>query len=77
MSCPVLPTGPPVVVIVATPAVALSLKELTVPRPLATRRPLPLAARPATFPNFSLVLEASDLESSGAVRGFEGGISQS
>jgi hypothetical protein len=65
------------VVIVAAPAVAMSLRELAVPRPLATRRPLPLAARPTTFPNFSLVLEASDLESSGAVRGLEEGMSQS
>jgi hypothetical protein len=56
------------------PTFELSLKELFIPKPLATRRVLPFTARPTTFPSFSLVLEASDRESSGAVRGFAGGI---
>jgi hypothetical protein len=58
----------------AIPTFALSRKELFIPKPLATRRVLPFTARPTTFPSFSLVLEVSDRESSGAVRGFAGGI---
>lgn len=67
--------GPAVVANVAASEFAFSLNELLTPRLLATRRPLPLTARPATLPALSLVLEASDLESSGAARDFEGGIS--
>jgi hypothetical protein len=73
-SCVVLPTAPAVAIVERVPTFPLSLRELFTPKPLATRRPLPLTARPMTLPSFSFVLEASDLESSGAALGFEGGI---
>src|SRR5271163_3302156 len=68
-------TTPAVADVETTPTFTLSLRELFIPKPLATRRPLPFTARPAIFASFSLVLEASDRESSGAVRDFAGGIS--
>lgn len=43
----------------------------------ATRRPLPWTAAWEAFPVLSLVLEASDLESSAATRDLEGGMSRS
>lgn len=48
------------------PAVTTSRKELPVTAVFPTRRPLPLVAvKLLELPSFSLVLEASDLESSG------------
>lgn len=73
-SCAVLMIAPAVAVVETAPTFTLSLRELFTPKPLATRRAFPFTASPTTFPSFSLVLEASDLESSGAVLGLEGGI---
>ena len=56
---------PPVPVPIG-PAVTTSRKELPVTVGLPTRRPLPLMATTLLeVPTFSLVLDASDLESSG------------
>lgn len=56
------------------PDVVTSRNELEVAAPVGTRRPLAVVACPE-LPGFSLVLDASDLESSGAARGFDGAIS--
>jgi len=68
----VLP-APPVVVLVAL-AVVTSRNELPVATLLVMRRPLPFVVLIVLFPSFSLVLDASDLESSGAGRDFGGGM---
>jgi hypothetical protein len=58
------------------PAVTTSRRELPGAAVPPIRRPLPLIALGMLAPTFSLVLDASDLESSGWARGREGGIVQ-
>lgn len=61
--------------VVAIAVLVESRRELPGPRPLAIRRPFPVAFW--IFPIFSFVLEASDLESSKAIgRGLEGAITE-
>jgi len=74
VSCPAPFEAPAVANDELVPAVVMSRKELLTPKPLVARRPLPLTPAFAKLPILSLVLEASDLESSGAVRCFGGGI---
>ena len=67
------PLGADVGPAAAAPAVVTSRKELEV-APVPPRRPFVFVVVCPEPPCLSLVLDASDLESSGAARAFEGAI---